>query len=776
MKMTDRSLQHYYSGSNPGVPLYTWLHMLALVPVLLFLVTVVSFYLLNSGITFESQALLATLNTLFCSSVSILVMYLAARSYLATGSRAVLLLGCGVLVFAFINLLAGILLTDPNIALTVYNTGVLVAGLCFLSSAICAITHKPRIIAPARAAQYLGSTYFCMLAAMTLLTLIASSGITPDFYVPGDGSTPLRQAVLGLTVIEFVTAAVCFGLLYRQSRTPFLIWYGLGLLLIGMGIGTVAIAGLGTILCWAGRGGQYLGALYLLIGVWSLRNDCGDMRLPLEKALKETEEKYRRILETANEGVVISDADGRITYSNRRMAYMLGYGPEEMIGKSGLDFVDEEGKTVIENKIKARQHGNNDSYEFKFIRKDGTPVWTRVNVTTLLDDLGNPVGIMGMHTDITGSRQAEKALKESRTRLEAVFASMNDAVLFSDTEGNFIDFNDAFATFHKFSGKEDCYKSLVQYPDYIDVFLPDGSLAPLDMWAVSRALRGETASSVEYTLRRKDTGETWVGSYSFAPIRDETGNIAGAVVTARDITKLKKIEKALHDSNAQAELYLDLIGHDISNMHQVAMGYLEILKEQVPPDSEQSDLIDKPYEVLQRSARLIDNVRKIRRIQAGEVKIEKIDLDSILSYVISGYESTPCVSIRKAYDADRSYVVRANPLIADVFSNLVGNAVKHSNGGSVDVFIDIGPVKKDGTVWYNVSIEDSGPGIPDDVKHKIFRRLQRGDTKAKGMGLGLYLVKSLVESYSGQVWVEDRVPGDHTKGAKFVIALPATEN
>lgn len=73
------------------------------------------------------------------------------------------------------------------------------------------------------------------------------------------------------------------------------------------------------------------------------------------------------------------------------------------------------------------------------------------------------------------------------------------------------------------------------------------------------------------------------------------------------------------------------------------------------------------------------------------------------------------------------------------------------------------------------TIDDNGPGVPDDMKEMIFNRLSRGDTKAKGSGLGLYLVKSLVESYSGRVWVEDRVKGNHTQGARFVVMLPVVE-
>src|SRR5512134_3142999 len=78
-----------------------------------------------------------------------------------------------------------------------------------------------------------------------------------------------------------------------------------------------------------------------------------------------------------------------------------------------------------------------------------------------------------------------------------------------------------------------------------------GELAPLDQWAVPRALRGETVTGAEYTLRRKDTGETWIGSYSFGPIRNTRGQIVGSVVTARDITEQKNIENRLTESESR---------------------------------------------------------------------------------------------------------------------------------------------------------------------------------------------------------------------------------
>ena len=147
--------------------------------------------------------------------------------------------------------------------------------------------------------------------------------------------------------------------------------------------------------------------------------------------------------------------------------------------------------------------------------------------------------------------QAQTSLQASNAKLEAALASMVDAVFISDLEGRFINFNEAFATFHKFKSKDDCAKTLAEYPVFLDVYHPNGELVPVAEWAVPRALRGETGKNEEYTLRRKDTGEMWVASYSFAPIRDESGAIVGAVCSGRDITDRKEELAVLEDTAAQ---------------------------------------------------------------------------------------------------------------------------------------------------------------------------------------------------------------------------------
>ncbi|MCD1294757.1 hypothetical protein CUJ83_07060 [Methanocella sp. CWC-04] len=262
-------------------------------------------------------------------------------------------------------------------------------------------------------------------------------------------------------------------------------------------------------------------------------------------------------------------------------------------------------------------------------------------------------------------------------------------------------------------------------------------------------------------------------------VEERTADLKKAnIALGEEILERKRIEEQLQESKAEVELYIDLMGHDINNMNQIAMGYLELalgsLKSTAKITDDELNYVEKSHEMMVNSSKLISNVRKLQSLKSKEISFESVDIGKMIEEVRDEYQNNPWkkVIINLNFAPKTGYFVCANYLLKDAISNIVGNAVKHSIG---DVCIDIylNKTYEDSDQYYKLTIDDNGPGIPDELKEKVFRRLERGMSKVKGTGLGLYLVRMLVEYFNGKIWVEDRIPGNYGMGSRFVLMLPA---
>ena len=266
-------------------------------------------------------------------------------------------------------------------------------------------------------------------------------------------------------------------------------------------------------------------------------------RKHIEEELRESEERFRTIAESVPVLISIGGLeDGKVLYLNAAYNRAFGLAPGEMIGHPAPDlyYLPEDRQKVVDA---IGQQGRINDLELQVKGADGTPFWISSSIRQIVYD-GKPA-IIGASVDITRRKKAEQALAESRARLDTALASMNDGIYITDTGGRLLEFNDAFARFYRFRNREEILKTNAEYSGITEVFMADGSPAPFEQWAVPRALRGETATDAEYIIRRRDSGESWVGSYSFAPIHDSDGEITGAVVTVRDITDRRNAENLL---------------------------------------------------------------------------------------------------------------------------------------------------------------------------------------------------------------------------------------
>ncbi len=200
----------------------------------------------------------------------------------------------------------------------------------------------------------------------------------------------------------------------------------------------------------------------------------------------------------------------------------------------------------------------------------------------------------------------------------------------------------------------------------------------------------------------------------------------------------------LEESNRMATLYLDIMGHDINNANNAANLYADLLLADLEGQPG-ADLLRKARTGLARSIEITHNVSTIQHIQGSSAAFKAIDLDRIIRNEIEHFSDS-----RITY-AGTAAVVVADDLLSEVFANLLGNAEKFG-GPAVEITIRVEECDDEVVV----TVEDTGPGIPDAVKSRLFNRLARGTGESAGTGLGLYICRALIERYGGRIWAEDR--------------------
>ncbi|BAI62856.1 putative histidine kinase [Methanocella paludicola SANAE] len=491
----------------------------------------------------------------------------------------------------------------------------------------------------------------------------------------------------------------------------------------------------------------------------------------VERKLMESEEKYRTIITSTNDAIITVDTKGIITYVNPSGIKMMGRPYDDIIGRHFTYFVVDAYK---DRAIQAFSQGMVGSpvppLEIEMVDGDGRQVPIELSGGALHSGRVK-VGAIVTFRDVSErwkaherlerrvkERTEELALSEEKFR---VLAETTSSAIFIYQKGRFRYVNPATCRITGYSEEELLTMNFWDWvhPDYQELVKRNG-----------RARRHGQLSPPRYEIKFVTRGgeERWA---ELTPGLIEYNKRPAILVTAVDITDRKRTEEALKNSKENAEMYLDLMGHDINNMDQVALGYLEMAMKAVQEDDPVYAYISRSYAMLQESSRLIDNLRKVQQAVDRKLRLEAVDLGAILSEVAEEYSIVPGRDVTIEYRPVECQVM-ASRLLKDVFSNIVGNAVKHSTG-PLKVSIGVRPCVHNGVRCCEVSVEDDGPGIPEGLKDAIFSRMKRGSTKAPGSGLGLYIVRSLVEGFNGRVWAEDRVPGKPGDGSRFVVQLPS---
>ncbi len=476
-------------------------------------------------------------------------------------------------------------------------------------------------------------------------------------------------------------------------------------------------------------------------------------RKRMEMVLRESEEKYRTLIDNMQDGIFVI-RDDKLVFVNEAFARMVGWKVEEIIGTSFQQHVAPEDLKMVASRYRQRQAGEDipSEYEFRAMHKDGV---TRVfvNMSVGLVTYQGAIASMGTVKDITERKRMEEQLRESEERYRTLYESSRDAIVATDLNGQIVECNQAYADMLGYSPDE------LRKIRYQDITPPKWHT--LDVEVNRQVMTLGYSDEFEKEFIRRD-GSVIPVSMRVWRIDDKAGSSIGTWTIIRDITERRTAERKLRTATERAMLYLDLMGHDICNQLQVISGNAAVLQNEI-----------RVPETMRKLNGIIHSVGKcaaaISRVKLTEqlmtVPLEQRRLDKVLMACVSmlstlNNDVTVETNIQKT-DA----LVLADRFLEELLMILLKNAVEHNPRENRHVWVRL----TEEAGGYGVSIADNGEGIADSRKVQLF------DMTRRYGGVGLHLCKHILDKYGGRIEVSDREPSDSHQGLEVTVWLPGIE-
>ncbi|UCE10787.1 MAG: PAS domain S-box protein, partial [Candidatus Thorarchaeota archaeon] len=290
-----------------------------------------------------------------------------------------------------------------------------------------------------------------------------------------------------------------------------------------------------------------------------------------------------------------------------------------------------------------------------------------------------------------------------------------------------------------------------------------------DRQIISEVLQGKNPAGIELQMKHKDGGGVWVSLTASEIGADVESRIAFMVT---DIERRKTAELREQTERERASLVLEIMTHDMNNVNQSLLFALGLIETSVELSPELETVIAETSWNVRRAARMIANLKAIIRIMDHNIPTARSDLFSQIQEATKTVEADlpwKTLNVETEICAGDIEVV-GNEYLESAFFNIIHNSAMFDS--SEEVLVEISVDDQSTSDMVRIEVSDHGPGIPDALKELIFKRTGRPEGQKVGRGLGLTLVDSIINGLGGRIWVEDRVPGDHTRGAKFVVLLP----
>jgi PAS domain S-box-containing protein len=536
------------------------------------------------------------------------------------------------------------------------------------------------------------------------------------------------------------------------------------------------------------------------------------------RALQESEQRFKQLVDVAQEGIWVADDRGLITYANQRMADMLGYSDGGLLGRTVYDFMEADSRAGAQRSL-SRRGSKAHSQDLRFRRRDGAQLWGLVSSSPILGKDGAVVGTVGMVTDITERKQAEEQLRRSAERL-TMLHDMDQAILAAQSPAEIA--SAALARMRRMVPCERCTITLFDFESrqarLIAGYAGGSRLAettmPLTDLAPVEALRHATIRYTEDLSALKETspadrllladglrsvvtvpllvdgeaiGEIRVAGSSVSAFDPEHRDIALEIATPLAVAiqqaRLREelshqrgeLERRLADRGAafraitaELETLLYAISHDLRGPLRQLIGFSQQLLEESGTRLDPSGIhyTRHIHQAAEHMATLIEDLIGLSRIARQDVLRREVKLTTLVEDVVSGLRVQSDGRVIE-WQVEELPTVECDPALAKVaITNLLANAVKFTRPRQ-RAKIRVRPVEADGQA--GLAIEDNGVGFKMAYAGKlfgVFQRLHRPD-EFEGNGAGLAMVQRIAQKHGGRVWAEAE-PGT---GATFYLTL-----
>lgn len=475
------------------------------------------------------------------------------------------------------------------------------------------------------------------------------------------------------------------------------------------------------------------------------------------------------VLESKNH-VVITDANGRIVFANKQAERNTGYSFEEMRGNTPRLWGGVMPTEFYHSFWKQKKQPTGFDGEMINRRKNGDTYHVITHISPIYDDKSTIIGYIGTEEDISERAKLERQLKiqnenlaRQQERDNAILRSIGDGVVAVDDSGRVILVNDSAAAIlgipkDQMTGKK--------YVDIVPAEEEDGTPIPSMNRSVVQAMKKNKTITTTMSYIRPDGTKFLVAVINTPLIVDN--KTYGSVIAFRDVTAEHEIDRAKTE-------FISLASHQLRTPLSTINWYVEMLLsgDAGKITDEQRKFLEEAYMGSQRMVELVNALLNVSRIESNTymVQPEPVDVIALIKSVLS--ELRPKIEqkhLSVTLDNDKIPIISLDPnLMSIIVQNLASNAIKYTPiDGIVTITVRLQPEVNN----ILIKVHDTGMGIPKTQQSKIFTKLFRADNARKadteGTGLGLYLIRGLIERAGGAIWFES----EESKGSSFYVTIP----